>query len=208
MWTESGGGPPPSPGPSGKPRWEEASRYWAKYQGAPPDIYNPSYCTAASGYRPGQKDFCDDVTVRPRYAEWEHPSDEDAVYVSWHTNGGGERGTESYIYDGGATPGSAQLQAAVQSALVHDIRAGWESGWPDRGLRQANFGEVRPLQTMPGTLVEIAFHDEPNDANALKDPRFAQLTARAMYKGILRYFADKDGQTPVVLPEPPRNLYV
>ncbi len=208
MGTESGGGPPPSPGPSGKPRWEEASRYWAKYQGAPPDIYNPSYCAAVSGYLPGQKDFCDDVTVRPRYAEWEHPSDEDAVYVSWHTNGGGGRGTESYIYDGGATPGSEQLRAAVQSALVHDIRAGWESGWADRGLRQANFGEVRPLQTMPGTLVEIAFHDEPNDANALKDPRFAQLTARAMYKGILRYFADKDGQTPVVLPEPPRNLYV
>jgi hypothetical protein len=34
--TENGDGPPPSPSSSGKPRWEEASRYWAKYQGAPP----------------------------------------------------------------------------------------------------------------------------------------------------------------------------
>ena len=212
MGTESGGGPPPSPGASGKPRWEEASRYWAKYQGAPPDVYAPLYCAANPDYRPGQKDLCDDVTVRPRYAEWEHPSDEDAVFVSWHTNGGGGRGTESYIFDNSwgytVTAGSAELQASIQSALVHDIRAGWDVGWVDRGMKQANFGELRPLETMPGTLVEIAFHDEPNDANALKDPRFAQITARAMYKGIVRYFAGKDGKTPVVLPEPPRNLYV
>jgi hypothetical protein len=212
MGTESGGGPPSSPGASGKPRWEEASRYWAKYQGAPSDVYDPSYCAANSDYLPGQKDFCDDVTVRPRYAEWEHPSDEDAVYVSWHTNGGGGRGTESYIFDNSwgytVTAGSAELQASIQSALIHDIRAGWDVGWIDRGMKQANFGELRPLETMPGTLVEIAFHDEPNDANALKDPRFAEITARAMYKGIVRYFASKDGKTPVIAPEPPRNLYV
>jgi len=206
MGTETGDGPPPSPGASGKPRWEEAARYWAEYQGAPPEVYMP--CPAASG------DDCDDVTARPLYAEWERSSSEDAVFVSWHTNasGVGARGTESYIYDGAwggtFTPDSDQLQYWIQTTLINDIRAGWESDWIDRGLRQANFGEVRALATMPGTLVEIAFHDQQQDADALKDPRFAQLTARAMYKGIVRFFAAKDDTSPVILPEPPRNLIV
>jgi hypothetical protein len=208
MGTERGDGPPASPGTSGKPRWEEAARYWAEYQGAPSDIYAPSYCH--NYYQPGQDELCQDVTVRPRYAEWERESSQDSVYVSWHSNAynGGARGTESYVYDGGFTPGSDQLQAWVHSTLIGDIRAGWDSNWTDRGMKQANFGELRPLQTMPGTLVEIAFHDQQDDANALKDPRFAQLTARAIYKGIARYFAEKDFTTPAILPEPPQNLVV
>lgn len=202
MGDRTGDGPPPSPGTSGKPRWEEAARYWVKYQGLPRDIYDPGYCT--NYYQPGQDDLCDDVTVRPRYAEWTHPSGEDAVYVSWHTNGGGGRGTESYIYNGGATPGSLALQSQIHTWLVNDIRAGWDAGWIDRGMKQANLGEVRPLSTMPGTLVEIAFHDQEQDALALKDPRFAQLTARAIYKGIVRYF----DANAVFMPEPPGNLIV
>ncbi len=203
MGTERGDGPPPSSSPSGKPRWEEAARYWAKYQGAPSEVYASIFCPTSS-YLPGQKDFCDDVTARPKYAEWERSSSEDAVYVSWHTNGGGGRGTESYIYNGGATTGSLELQTQIHTSLINDIRAGWDWGWIDRGMKQANFGEVRELHTMPGTLVEIAFHDQQQDADALKDPRFAQLTARAMYKGIVRYF----DANAVLLPEPPGNLIV
>jgi hypothetical protein len=122
------------------------------------------------------------------------------------------RGTESYIYDGaeGGTfvTGSDRLQYWIHTALVDDIRAGWEAGWQDRGMKQGNYGEVRALETMPGTLFEIAFQDQAQDANALKDPRFAQLTARATYKGIVHFYAEKDGVTPVFLPEPPRNLIV
>ena len=208
MGTETGDGPPASPGTSGKPRWEEAARYWAEYQGAPSDIYAPSYCH--NYYKPGQDELCQDVTVRPRYAEWERESSQDSVYFSWHSNAynGGARGTESYVYDGGFTPGSDQLQSWIHSTLVGDIRAGWDSSWTNRGMKQANFGEMRLLSTMPGTLVEIAFHDQQDDANALKDPRFAQLTARAIYKGIARYFAEKDFTTPIILPEPPQNLAV
>jgi hypothetical protein len=195
-------------GPSGKPRWEEAARYWAKYQGAPSSVYAPGGCEDYYGL--GTTEECQDVTTRPRYAEWERESSQDSVYLSWHSNGynGSARGTESYVYDGGFTPGSDQLQSWVHSTLISDIRAGWDSNWTDRGMKQANLGELRPLQTMPGTLIEVAFHDQADDANALKDARFAQLTARAIYKGIVRYFAEKDFTTPVILPEPPQNLVV
>lgn len=206
--TVSGDGPPPSSGPSGKPRWEEAARYWAKYQGAPSTVYAPPGCEDYYGL--GTIEQCQDVTARPRYAEWERESAQDSVYLSWHSNGydGSVRGTESYIYNGGFTPGSDQLLNWVHSTLIADIRAGWDPAWTDRGMKQANLGEVRLLSTMPGALFEIAFHDQQDDANALKDPRFAQLTARAMYKGVVRYFSETQSIPLHILPEPPRNLVV
>ncbi|MBC8448648.1 MAG: fibronectin type III domain-containing protein, partial [Chloroflexi bacterium] len=202
--SELGAGDPPSPTASGRPRWEEASRYWAKYQGAPPSVYHPSI-----------NDLYDDVTARPRYAEWEKPEDEDGVFVSWHTNGSWAhdwRGSESYIYDGtwGGiwTPGSDLLQYFLHRTLVEDARAGWDPNWVDGGMQADNFGEVRLLQTMPGVLMEIAYHDDPDDTHALLDPRFAQLSARAIYRGIVRYFAYRDAVEPVFLPEPPQGLAV
>jgi len=208
--SESGGYFTLSPATSGRPRWEEASRYWAQFQGAPPSVYAP-----ASIAWNGDWDLYDDVTARSRYAEWEKPAGEDAIFVSWHTNGAtnhNARGTESYIYDGtwGGiwTPGSDLLQYFIHSTLVDDIRSGWDPHWTDQGMLADNFGEVRLLSTMPGVLIEVAYHDDPEDTRALLDPRFAELSARAVYRGIVRYFAYRDGVTPVFLPEAPQGLAV
>ncbi|HEX9073913.1 MAG TPA: hypothetical protein VF852_18420, partial [Pseudolabrys sp.] len=69
---------------SGKPRWEEQSRQYAKWVGLP-DVDN-----------------LNDVIVRPIYSEWEKEPGEDSVYVAWHTNGyngcTSASGTESYVY--------------------------------------------------------------------------------------------------------------
>ncbi len=207
MGTVTGDGPPPSPGPSGRPRWEEAARYWAKYQGAPPSVYDPFQCSTYSACG----DLIDDVTARPRYAEWEREPFDDPVYFSFHTNAynGTLRGTESYVYDNSdpnyrRTPGSLELQDAIHTQVIQDIRAGWDPNWVDRGKKQANLGELRLLSTMPGVLLEAAFHDNPQDAAALRDPRFAMLVARAIYKGIVRYYAQRDGRSPIFLPEPPQ----
>ncbi|MCS7250891.1 MAG: N-acetylmuramoyl-L-alanine amidase [Anaerolineae bacterium] len=207
MGTVAGDGPPPSSGPSGRPRWEEASRYWAKYQGAPPSVYDPFQCSSYSACG----DQIDDVTARPRYAEWEREPLDDPIYISFHTNGynGALRGTESYVYDNSdpnhrRPPGSLELQDAIHTQVIQDIRAGWDPNWIDRGKKQANLGELRLLSTMPGVLLEAAFHDNPQDAAALKDPRFAMLVARAVYKGIVRYYARRDGRSPIFLPEPPQ----
>ncbi len=161
-----------------------------------------------------------DVTARPMFARWNHAgSGEDALYISWHTNGytGTTRGTESYVHNGDTysrTLGSLELQAAVHAELIRDIRAGWDAAWVDRGRRQADLGELRmlwdddPANRMPGVLLEIAFHDNPEDARALKDPRFNQLAARAVYQGIVRYFEQRDSVDLLTLPEPPTHLRV
>jgi len=186
--------------PPYRPWWEVASYYYTQKMGMP----------AAYG----------DVTGRPVYARWEHAgTGEDAVYVSWHTNGAtgyaqwDYSGTETYAHNGtglSRTPGSLQLRDAIHSEVVHDIRAGWDASWVDRGEKQANLGELRLLwdesssTCMPGALIEIGFHDHPGDTDVLKEPTFNRLVARALYQGIVKYF-NPDG---ALLPEPPTHLAV
>jgi N-acetylmuramoyl-L-alanine amidase len=184
---------------SGKPRWEEASRYFAEFMGAPPEVSDP----LSTG-----EDQSDDVTARPRYAEWEKEPDEDAVFISLHTNAPNPgSGTESYIHNTAPSPGSALLQQTVHSEIISELRRRWDASWGDRGMKTANFGEVRLLSTMPGVLIELAFHDTPEpDALSLKEPRFRRLAARAIYRGIVRYFERRDGMGLPLLPEPPTHV--
>ncbi|MCS6806143.1 MAG: N-acetylmuramoyl-L-alanine amidase [Blastocatellia bacterium] len=189
---------------SQRPRWEEAARYFAEFQGAPPQVFDP----LSTG-----EDRDDDVTARPRYAEWEKEPGEDAVYISLHTNAAATpntgTGTETYIHNTAPSPGSALLQQAVHQELINDIRQGWDANWRDRGLRTANFGELRLLTTMPGVLIELAFHDTSTpDAQYLREPLFRQLAARAIYQGIVKYFEQRDRVDLPLLPEPPTHLTV
>ena len=182
-------------GTSGEPRWEEAAKYWARYQGAPSEVY------------------ANDVTARPLYAEWEsakgYPGEaENAVFISWHTNAGGGTGTESYIHNTEPTTGSAELQDWIQPEMIYDLRHAWDPDWVNRGQKTANFGELRELSTIPGVLLEVAFHDteEPGDADDLREPLFRQIIARAVYQGIVKYHAERESTPVYLLPEPPERL--
>jgi uncharacterized lipoprotein YddW (UPF0748 family) len=186
----------PEPGgTSGRPRWEEAASYWAHYQGAPSWVY------------------ADDVTARPLYAEWEtakgYPGEAaNAVYISWHTNAGGGTGTNSFIHESELPPGSVELQDYVHTELIQDLKAAWNPTWKDRGQKTADFGELRELSNIPGVLLEVAFHDseDPGDADDLREPLFRQIAARAVYQGIVKYFAARQGPEVHLLPEPPGRL--
>ena len=186
---------------SNRPRWEEAAKYWVMYQGAPEEVYVDD------------DGDTNDVIARPRYAEWEaakgQPGEgENAVFISWHTNGynGTLTGTESYIHSTEPTTGSVELQDWVHAELIQDLRAAWDPSWVNRGQKSANFGELRELSTMPGVLLEIAFHDSASDADALREPVFRQIAARAVYQGIVKYQAQRLGMPVRLLPEPPERL--
>jgi N-acetylmuramoyl-L-alanine amidase len=174
-------------------RWRECARYWAQFAGAPASVYN----SVAGG-----QDNSDDVTARPRFAEWRTAD----AFVSLHTNAGGGSGTDTFTYSGGATAGSAALSNAVHTQIINDLRNEWNPSWVDRGQQQANFGELRLLSSMPGILVEMAFHDTPGslDHDSLHEPEFRYLAARAYARGVLRYFAP----LAPFPPEPPTALRV
>ncbi len=180
---------------SNKPRWEEQASQYAKWIGMP------------------NVEAYSDVRIRPLYSEWEKDPGEDAVYISWHTNGFNgynttARGTESYVF---LTPtlGSTALQSFVQTELINAIHTQWDAGWPNRGLSYGDLGELRMLSTMPGVLIENGFHDNPTDVEAMKDPRFLQLSARAVYHGLVNYWHAIDPNVPLIyLPEPPQQVIV
>jgi N-acetylmuramoyl-L-alanine amidase len=161
----------------------------------------------------------EDVTVRPRYAEYElakgTPSEiSNAVFVSLHTNAfnASANGTETYSYDGTSasqpfiTAGSVDLKNYVHNQVVGDIQSAWKPTWVNRGPKVANFGELRPLLSIPGILLELAFHDAAVDATELKKPEFRRFAARAIYKGIVKFFNNRDGTALAILPEQPNNI--
>lgn len=182
----------PDPVVSGRPRWEESGRYFAEFMGC---------------------DTCGTSTVSsmPKYAKWENESWEDSLYFSWHTNAPNPgTGTSTYIHDTAPVVNSDILQDWVHTEVINDIRAGYDPSWTDRGQRSANFGEVNSAYNdeMPALLIELAFHDTPGDALYLKDPKFRMLSARAIYQGFEKFFAWKDGRSPLLLPEPPEDFRV
>ncbi len=180
-------------GTSGQARWREASRYWAQYNGAPSTVWDNTA---------GGQDNDDDVTCRPRFAEWRSAD----AYLSLHTNAGGGAGTSTYIHDTAPSAGSTTLRSRIHTQIVADVRADYAPTWTDRGQLSANFGEVRELTTMPGVLIELAFHDTVGslDLNAIHDPRFRYTAGRAIARGVLRYFQP----AAVFPPEPPISLRV
>ncbi|MBL8922615.1 MAG: N-acetylmuramoyl-L-alanine amidase [Myxococcaceae bacterium] len=205
-------------GVSGRPRFEESSRYQAQWAGAPDTAYAPL------GNSQGN-DRNNDISARPRFAAWVREANEPAVYVAWHTNAanGNARGTQTYVYGTmdvntcqiashyAGVAGSRELADFLRTELANDFRqdAGWnEPTWRDYGTRCANFGEVNPSNNseFPGVLLEIAFHDNATDANVLKEPQFRYIATRAILQGIIRYFASVDLVTPTFPPEPPVRL--
>lgn len=191
---------------TGRPRYEEGAILATQFNGAPTSVYDP--------YGDGNGS---DPSSRSRWADWEHPSGEDAIYLSWHSNACdscGARGTSTYTYassgcaSGPPVAGSVDLADVVQDEIVSMATLSWDSGWVDRGTRTDCFAENNPSNNdeMPSALIELAFHDTAEDVAFLKHPAFRRDAARAMYRGIVRYYADRDGETPHYLPEPPSDL--
>jgi hypothetical protein len=192
---------------AGRPRWEEGAILSTQTNGAPSWVYDP--------WNDGNGS---DPTSRSLWAAWEHPRGNDAVYLSWHSNasGAGARGTVTYTYglsgctSGPPTEGSTELATYLQDELIDSFTTFWDANWNDRGIKDDCFAEVNPAYNneMPSALVELAFHDEEMDTAHLVDPRFRRDASRAMYRGIVRYFAAESGEKPKYLPEPPIDISV
>jgi MYXO-CTERM domain-containing protein len=196
-------------GTSGEPRWREGAQAFLAHK----------------GFRSSRGD----VTIRPAYGVWLAGGDttrwrDDFLYVALHTNAssGTARGYSTFSYSNGRTPswGSAgtahyptspspltaasdRLRDAIHAEVLGDVRALHEPAWPDRRTHVMNFGELREARSFPSALLELGFHDNVDDAALLGDAGFRATAARAIYKGILRYWR---GAGATVVPLPPTGL--
>lgn len=120
------------------------------------------------------------------------------IHVSIHSNAGGGRGCEVYYYPYANRISSSQKLAQY---IYNEFTVITPSG--DRGLKdgiKANLGEVINTNAA-AVLVEMAFHDNPEDAAWLIANR--QACATAFEKGICSYF----GITYIPDSTPPASNY-
>lgn len=195
-------------GSSGAPRWRESAHAFLAHKGF----------SSGSG----------DVTIRPVYATylaggstttWRN----DYLYFALHSNAanGAATGLSTFSYSNGRTPSwdsagpahyptspspltaaSDRLRSTIHGQVLRDVRATHNPSWNDRGVHLMNFGELREARNMPSTLLELGFHDAAADAAYLRRASFREASARAIYKGILRYW----NANATVLPLTPDGL--
>jgi len=173
--------------------YDQGAAAWVRYSGAPPEVWHSST----------QDPHRRDILCRPAFAEFlVNPTDR-AVYLSYHTNAGGGRGTEVYRHKAAQDAETLRLARLIREELIGDLKQLWDPTWPDRGIKSADFAELRYLKKLPGVLIESAFHDNPLDLKAEKSPRWRRIVGRALYQALARYFG---GDDTVLLPEPPQAL--
>lgn len=104
------------------------------------------------------------------------------IFVSIHCNAFSSpsaHGTEVYYY-----PGSVRGQKLASSIHRELLQAG---GLADRGVRTANFYVIKH-SSMPATLLELAFITNPREESLLGDSKYQTSLARAIVRGISKYF--------------------
>jgi|GEM_PF-1176042 len=204
-------------GTSGRDREDEAGLYWVQWH------VDHSQGIATSAYRTASKDRDATVSLSPRYAEFMNNAADgalsDRVFVSFHSNAGSgnSRGVLG-LYNGNNNPNTATpnqfllastLGREVNDDLV-DQNGQFEHNWFDQGPSSSDvtldrtdieFGEINNLRIngeFDATIVEVAYHDNSQDAELLRAPKVRAAVARATTQGVVKYFHQVDaGATPL-----------
>ena len=217
------------PSVSGYPREEECARYWIQRMlgvGASTSIYDVA----------GLDDGSDNVGAPPRMAREMNREEAEPmtrrVFVSFHSNASGvspppanARGcvglyNSESLFPGTSTPNQQRLAYLISSELNGDMLAQTSPplevpwyGRPDGQLTFARsdfaFGEINNAaisDEFDATIIEVGFHDHPDDAALLRDPRVRNIMARAAYQGVVRYMNEFGGAPLALVPEPPGNV--
>ncbi|MCA9239585.1 MAG: fibronectin type III domain-containing protein, partial [Planctomycetales bacterium] len=211
-------------GTSGFNREHEAGLYWVMWhamrsQGLP-----------EGEYRGTDIDRIATISLAPRFAAHMNREQDgaptDRVFVSFHSNAGsGKNRGVLGLFNGNnyATSRSAHqvLLAETLARYVNNdlvARAGqFEHDWSDRGEKvtldrqDIEFGELNNKyihDEFDATIIETGFHDNPQDAQMLRDPKVREAIAHATLRGLIEYFHEIDGgATPVLTPpQPVRSL--
>lgn len=145
-----------------------------------------------------------DQRLRPHWASWASEHDEEAIYLSIHTNafagGGGRRGRRFSAPKGftafwgaesspltPADPDSVLLTQLLDKHVSQSVRAN-DKGYVDRGARVGDYSENSPIHNaLPAALLEMGFHDHPEDAKRLQSQRFRTDAAEGILEGIIEW---------------------
>lgn len=111
------------------------------------------------------------------------------------------------LIDGRDRSISRLLSDYVQSQIVDDIRADYDSTWTRRGLWDRSYSESRTTG-VPGMILELLSHQNFRDMKYGLNPGFRFTVARAVYKGILKTLSAFYGCDYMVQPLPIKDFSV
>lgn len=207
---------------SGYPRFTEGARYWLQWAGMPDSVYTPNK---------GANDYKDDYTSRalwvnymtggssmyPKHKGLGIPVD---LSFAFHSDAGttyndsiiGTLGIYSTNDNKPSGNGSSRLANRdltdlVITQIVNDVRALHEPNWTRRGLWDKKYYEARVPQ-VPTMLLELLSHQNFADMKYGLDPTFRFDVSRAIYKGMLKFIADRDGRNYIVQPLPVNSFKI
>ncbi|MBX7243902.1 MAG: N-acetylmuramoyl-L-alanine amidase [Candidatus Sumerlaeaceae bacterium] len=201
-------------GISGQPREDEGDCYWIERSLGP---------TADRRiYTAGDDDGAATVGAPPKSSAYMNRETEgnyfDRIYLSFHSNAlnGKARGAMGLFNKVPAQrPAYQQQLATIIGEQINDEMATAPAtaspAWVNRRPATSNwitFGELRKdyiQNEMCATILEVAFHDNAEDARLMLDPRSRQSMARATLRGLLNWYegVNPSASNLVLLPTAP-----
>lgn len=210
------------PTTSGYPRFCEGARYFMQWSGIPDSVYSVSnhvsdYADDYKGRGPWVNYLSGGSSMNPGWKGLGIPID---FSMGWHTDAGltyddSTVGTLAiYSTDGGKAGGGGRSRLAgrdladyVVTTIVNDIRATTDSTWTRRSMFDKNYAEARTSR-VPAFLLELLSHQNFPDMRMGLDPTFRFTVARAVYKGMLWYLAERDNRMYMIQPLPVGNFAI
>ncbi|MFQ5807454.1 MAG: fibronectin type III domain-containing protein, partial [Phycisphaerae bacterium] len=219
----------PGPGSvSGYPRDEEAQRYWAEGELGNNAVGFDPYIWDVDGYDDGS----DNVRTGAKWAREMNQEPAGGVLVDrwkrihleFHTNaagcpGGppcGARGQLCLITDLGATTYQVEYALTLSNEVDADMLimdGEFEHDWFDRfsPTLTGSYGAIcTPANgdEFDATIVELAFHDNEEDTELLRDCRVRAAMARSCVQGIIRFLHSlPNSEVPLAFaPDTPRYV--
>ena len=192
---------------SGMPRSVEGARYWLQWAGAPKEIYSQNE---------DEGDYRDDFMSRGDWVEWisrgsgmnpgkKGPGVPVDLSLGFHSDAGftpdsstvgtlaiytlKSEGTQK-LPSGDSRMTSREYADIVQSQIVNDLRAEYDSLWNRRSIWDRGYRESR-TPSSPSMLLELLSHQNFADMKYGLDPGFRFTVGRAVYKGMLKYLSNR-----------------
>lgn len=207
---------------SGKPRWAEASLYYAQWAGMPDSVYN--HFQSDHDYNNDMWSRCESLNTlgggspyipnRPgRNVPFE-------LSIAFHTDAGFSRtgdltGTLAICTDlpdfyeaktdaGISRLSSYDLASTIQYNLTNDMKQ-WN--WRIRQVWNRNYCETREPQ-VPSIILEMLSHQSFDDLCYGYNPLFKFDFCRSVYKSIVKYIATMHQRSYVIQPLPVHNFAI
>lgn len=204
---------------SGYSRDEECQRYWAQSQ-----LGDNAVGFDSGIWDPSGSDESDNVGTGARVAREMNREPPDVqtdrwkrVHLEFHSNAfdGNARGQLCLISNLGQTTNQTQFATILSNEIDADLNLlspGFEHPWVDRAAATLTgaYGAIATTNNdneFDATLVELAFHDNGDDARLLRSPMVRRAMARSCVQGIVRFLNTLPGsQVPLAFaPDTPRE---